>query len=204
MDCVSRIAVQATLFVSSLCCPMATGGFTVFQGDGSAWFEATPPYSEVTFADLPLNTLVTEQYANLGVHFTDTDGNWVLGPTPTYPQDQFGLNDNVSVELTFDAPMWSFASFFPGDAKFSFFAGDVHLFTSGLLGGGGINKFAGFTTDVAFDRVLIVGGPPDVFGNPDKVFFDDFYFSSVPAPGALSWFTVMFWGSRRRRWRKFG
>jgi len=199
MGCVSRIAVHTTLLVPSLFCAMADGGFTVFQGDGAAWFQATPPFSEVTFADLPLNMLVTEQYAGLGVHFTDTDGNWVLGPTPTYPQDEFGLNGNVSVELTFDAPMWSFASFFPGKAKFAFFHGDLPMFTSELLGGSGTNFFAGFTTDLAFDRVLIVGGPPDIFGNPDKVFFDDFYFSSVPAPARLSGFSVLLLSSRRRK-----
>jgi len=200
MDCVSRIAVRATLLFPLTCCPMAAAGFTVFQGDGAAWFEATPPFSEITFADLPVNTLVTEQYASLGAYFTDTNGNWVIGYFPaTYVQDGWGLNGNSSVELTFDAPMWSFASFFPGLAKFSFFADDVHLFTSDLLGGSGTNKFAGFTTDIAFDRVFIVGGPPDIFGNPDKVFFDDFYFSSVPAPGVLCGFAVMLLGSRRRR-----
>jgi len=199
MDCVSRIAIHATLLVPSLFCAMADGGFTVFQGDGAAWCQATPPFSEITFADLPVNTLVTEQYASLGVHFTDADGNWVQGHFPaSYIQDGWGLNGNSSVELTFDAPMWSFASFFPGLGKFSFFAGDVHLFTSDLLGPGGLDNFAGFMTDVAFDRVIIVGGPPDIFGNPDKVFFDDFYFSSVPAPGVLSGVFVMLLGSRRR------
>jgi len=135
------------------------------------------------------------------VLFTDTDGNWIIGTASgTYPQDGWGLNGNAIVELTFDTPMWAFGSHFPGVAFFDFFSGDDLLFSSPLMGGSGVNFFAGFTSAIPFDRVQIYGMPPDPFGNPDKVFFDSFYFSAVPSPAGLAVLALAgLCGTRRRR-----
>ena len=60
----------------------------------------------------------------------------------------------------------------------------------------GANNFAGFTSDVSFDRVVIAAYTPQNFG----IFADNMYFSTVPAPAsaALLALSAMATGRRRR------
>ncbi|MCA9285919.1 MAG: hypothetical protein KDA22_11920 [Phycisphaerales bacterium] len=199
----SRTSRTAIVWLGAIAClaSAVNAGFVVYDEDDSGWFGAVQSYSTITFAEFPHNTQIDDEYASLGVLFTDTDGNWIIGTAPaTYPQDGMGLNGNALVELTFDQPMWAFASYFPGGAFFDFFAADQLLHSSPLMGGSGVGFFAGFTTDVAFDRIQIHGLPPDPFGNPDKVFFDSFYFAAVPSPAGLAVLALPgLRGTRRRR-----
>lgn len=185
----------------ALTCVSSTSdaAFVMFGGDGAGWFDAVPKHSTITFTEFPHNTPITNQYADLGVHFTDTDGNWTIATAPgTYPQDGMGLNGNILIELTFDQPMWAFASHFPGIAYFHFFSGEQLLFSSPLFGSG-VGIFAGFTSEVPFDRVQIHGLPPNPFGVPDKVFIDNFYFAAIPSPAGLAVMMLAGLSTTRRR-----
>jgi MYXO-CTERM domain-containing protein len=195
----STMLICSSVMACITCPSHAT--FVVYEGDGSAWFEAVPIHSTITFSEFPHNTKIDDEYASLGVTFTDTDGNWILGTggPNSFIEDGMGLNGNAVVELTFDGPMSAFASSFPGVAYFDFFAGEQLLFTAPSMGGSGVGFFAGFTSSLPFDRVRIYGEPPDPFGNPDKVFFDSFYFASVPSPGGIAIVALAGLGARRRR-----
>ena len=171
------------LAMSAHCC----AEFTVSTGNGASWLQSNPAHETIDFTEYPHNTPIREQYSNLGVHFTDTDGNWIISNAPdTYLQDGCGINGNQFLEITFDRPMVAFATYFPGFEYFTFFSGEQQLFATGAMGGGGTNRFVGFTTDVPFDRVLLHGLPPNIFGVIFQVFLDDVYFSSVPGPGGAA------------------
>jgi hypothetical protein len=201
MSFLRRAAALASMSVACITCS-SHAGFVVYEGDGSAWFEAVPIHSTITFSEFPHNTKIDDEYASLGVMFTDTDGNWILGTggPNSFIQDGMGLNGNALVELSFDGPMSAFAASFPGVAKFAFYSGQELLFTSSYFGLEPVGNFAGFATDTWFDRIQITGFPPDPFGNPDKVFFDSFHFASVPSPaGVVVLALAAACGGRRRR-----
>jgi len=181
----------------------ARAEFSVVSGSANAnqWLQSVGTYTALTFTefpDLPGSTRITEQYAPLGVHFVDTDGNWIAR-NDLYPQDGSGLAGWVSVDLRFDSPMRAFAAYYPGYSAFSFYSGSQLIFSKTNLYTGGYNIFAGFTSNVSFDRVLLYGEPPNHYGEPDPVYYDNFYFSTVPAPsGALLLIAATFGAARRR------
>lgn len=177
------LGVIAGMTISANC----LAGVTLFQGDANGWLQAVATHETIGFTEYPHNTLIGEQYSNLGVHFTDTDGNWIIAnASASYPQDGCGLNGNQFVELSFDQPMSAFAIYFPGVEFFTCFLGEREVFRSSMLGIGGPNNFAGITSDTPFDRVVLHSLPPDHFGIIHKVFLDDIYFSDVPGPsGAI-------------------
>jgi hypothetical protein len=173
-------------FVALTSAAQCRADFAVFTGTGAGWLQAVPNHQTIGFNEFPDDTLIGEQYASMGVHFTDVDGNWIIANVPgTYLQDGCGLNGNQFVELTFDTPISAFASYFPGIEFFSFFLGARKLFDSALMGGSGLNHFAGFTTDTPFDRVVLHSLPPNSFGVIHKVFLDDIYFGSIPSPAGF-------------------
>jgi hypothetical protein len=76
--------------------------------------------------------------------------------------------------------MHAFAAYFPGDARFEFYAGSTLLYAQTRVGD--INSFAGFTSTESFDRVMLRANEPTNFG----LFVDNVYFSTVPSPAALA------------------
>ncbi len=167
--------------------PHALAGVVVYaNADEAEWFAATPGHSTITFAELPHYTLVSDQYAELGVLFTDPFPNLILGPFPdSFLQDGWGLSGSIAVHLEFAETMVAFAAHFPGFAVFKFFRDGEMVFQSPLMGGGGLDWFAGFSVTGGFDRLEITGKPPLFPDLIDVVNFDNFYFKAIPAPGAV-------------------
>ncbi len=160
-------------------------GLPELAGDGSAWFQAVQSWTPLTFKGFAPGTQIVNQYAPLGVHFTDGEQNWVDDYTTiNYPQDGWGLRGGVLVEIAFDSPTLAFAAHYTGKMAFDFYSGETLLHHSPFVGSGGPNHFTGFTTDVQFDRVRMYGPPEPPPFPPIKVYVDNFYFSTVPAPGS--------------------
>lgn len=177
----------------------AAAGFTEFLGapGASSWFASAPGSEAVTFAGFAEGTLITNQYASQGVvlSFPGGAGNATQNSQFMYPQDGWGIVGNGAITASFTAPMRAFAMYFPGDARFTFYSNTTVLHFAQFRSSG-TNNFAGFTSDVAFDRVVISANAPTNFG----IFVDNMYFSAVPAPAsaALLVLSVMFAPRRRQ------
>lgn len=177
----------------------ALAGFTVFEQNYTGWKNAAGVLSTITFAEVPADTYITDQYASLGVLFTssDPDATYPYGPT-TFLQDGWGLDGDLQVELTFSQPINAIGWHFPGDKAVKFYSGstlvwsDVHIGQSGQL-----DNFTGFIGDVTFDRVQMTGIEP----NNSYVAIDNIYFSTIPGPAGLALGAVAFACGRGRRRR---
>jgi hypothetical protein len=145
----------------------------------SLWQTAAGSYTTIHFTELPNGTLVTNQYANLGVTFTDGSDYILVQPT-TFLNDGAGLNGAFdSVSLAFASPMQSIAIDFPGSAEIDLYSQGQLIYASTDFGGSGLGHFAGLISDLSFDAARI-------FDPEGGVFIDDLHFGPpIPGPGAL-------------------
>jgi hypothetical protein len=159
--------------------------FTVFNGPGSydAWSAASGPFTTIDFTGYPQGTLITDQYEEQGILFESSDADIVWFSSIGFPQDGVGINGLVEVEMTFSDPIFSFGMHHPGLRFVLAYNGDTLLWTSPLLGGGGVGFFSGFTSTGPVDRVLVLSGSsaPVV-----SVHVDNIYFSTVPGPSGAA------------------
>ena len=172
----------------------ATASVQMFIQNFSGWQQAAGSYSTVDFTGFPSNTFITEQYASLGVHFTNIGPN-VVQPLAweLFPQDGHGIDGNNGIILAFDEPIHSIGQHGPGAWRFRLYSGGQQIFVSSWWGGA-TNGYSGLYSDIAFDGVYIESP------NANDVYSDNIYFSTIPAPGAVA----VFVGSgliRRRRKR---
>jgi MYXO-CTERM domain-containing protein len=167
----------------------------------ASWSAEAEPFTTITFGEIPLFSTVTDQYASLGVLFTDIAPNKTDGfDTIVFPEDGYGLKGYPIIELTLLSPATGIAAHFPGGIRFRLFSGDVMIFESPYLGGSGYGFFGGVVSDLSFDRVQIVD---QISSTPDPAMaVDNLYisFAPVPAPGAaVALLGVALLGGRRRR-----
>ena len=164
----------ATVTVLVLACTgtASAGATNYFSLD--SWVAASGPYSSIDFTALPQGTLVTDQYEQLGVNFTDPDGGWVYF-TSSFTSDGVGIFGYSMTELTFDTPQHAIGAEALGVWSYRLYSGDTLLFTSQLFSNQ-INYFEGLTFTSGFDRVQIVNALTGVGA------IDNIYFSTVPAP----------------------
>jgi hypothetical protein len=148
-----------------------------------AWHSAVGSFTTIGFDEVAQGTIITEQYADLGVHFTDgTDV--AIGPgCETFPQDCWGLKGHIfalpdEIHLTFDTPQKWIGIHFPGGANIELYRNGEHIYSSTILGTFEIDNFGGLVSTIGFDEAVIWDSADGV------VFIDDLHFG-VPAPSAL-------------------
>ncbi|MFO0961413.1 MAG: hypothetical protein U0625_00750 [Phycisphaerales bacterium] len=201
----NRVFRWVSVVVSACLAGQSLAGFTVVTGAANAnqWFGGAGAYTSITFSEFPSGTLVTEQYAAMGVHFVDPAGSWIQA-TQGFLQDGWGLHGLSSIDMRFDTPVCGLAVHYPGEVKAEFYSGDALVFSWQQWGGGEQSKFVGAFGDVAFDRVVFKSAlvaPP--WMPPYSVNFDNLYFSTVPTPGAaLGVLGLLPIAERRRRNRR--
>ncbi len=158
--------------------------------DREEWFSLVGPVITVDFTGFAPGTFITDQYADLGILFTD--GNDFIHMSGSHVNDGWGLGGNEAIHLSFLTPQAWIAVDFPGAVKFELFSGGDFIYASSNFGGGGVGLFAGLLSTDLFDAALIYD-----WGD-DQVFIDDLHFG-VPAPGALWLLAVAALLRRRRR-----
>lgn len=185
----SKIRWASVVAASCLAAP-ALGGFSVVTGAANAgeWFGSAGAYTSISFSEFSEGTFINEQYSSLGIHFADPVGNLIFGPDPTLlPQDGWGLKGLLSIDMRFDTPMRGLAVYYPAVVKAQFYLGDQLVYSWLHYEHGGSNKFAGFMSDVSFDRVVFKNAlNPPPWGDPYPLTLDNLYFTPVPAPGAAA------------------
>lgn len=182
------------LVLAALACPAlpAHAGVTEFS-DRAEWEAAVGAFTTIDFTGFPAFTIITDQYQDLGVTFTD--GNDVTFFTPSFVNDNWGLDGNGDIHLSFDRPQVWIGVDFPGVVRVLLFSGGelIHFSSFFSAGPDGVGGFAGLVSTELFDAAVIL----DPFD--DAVFIDDLHFG-VPAPPSLALLALgAAWFGRRRR-----
>jgi hypothetical protein len=156
----------------------------------NAWQTAAGAFTTITFQEVPVGTVVTNQYASLGIQFTPGQ----VAESSIYVNDNVGLANGVPISFTFDQPRQSVAFDYPGSLQIKLFSNGELIYNSGIFGVGGTGFFAGIVSTQSFDTVMFSHG----FGPPADV--DDLHFGApVPAPAsALLLLGLVALGRRRR------
>ncbi len=180
-----RYSPLPAALVAASCNATSFGGFTtVADAENSGqWFAGAGDFTTIPFTGLPTFTLVQEQYASFGIHFSLMLGANAIRHNPSlYWQDEWGLGSSSNIVMQFDMPMRGFAAYHWGGVSWKFYSGTTLVYSTDELSGSTqlANRFSGFFGGVTFDRVRGWYGSPtpemDHFG------FDNIYFSTVPAP----------------------
>ena len=188
----STIHLIATLGLW-ICCE-APAGVVEFHDKGD-WINAVGPFTTIGFEGFPPGTIITDQWADLGVVFAD--GNDTIKPFDpiTFPEDGWGLDGNGNIVLEFAELMAWIASDFPGNLRIDLYSDGQLFYTSGPFGVGGIGNFGGLVSDQLFDMAVLMDVPA---GNQAEI--DDLHFGPpIPGPGAIGVLAVALLPSRRRR-----
>ncbi len=183
----NTIGLFATALLTSLSVSSAYGGVAEFT-DKDAWIAAVGQFTTIDFTGFPVGTFITDQYADLGVLFTDgSDSIVAIGAFP----DGFGLDGNPSMHLSFDSPQLWLAVDHPGSVQIDLFSGG-NLFHSAVFFHAGHGFFSGVLSAELFDSVVI--SDPAV----GDVFIDDLHFG-VPSRGVIAFLALGGLHHRRRR-----
>ncbi|MCH8153145.1 MAG: hypothetical protein IH830_12340 [Planctomycetes bacterium] len=160
--------------------------------DREEWFSLVGPVITLDFTGFAPGTFITDQYADLGVLFTD--GNDSIFPSePAFPNDGWGLDGNGNISVAFDSPQAWIGLDFPGFLSIELYSEGRLFFTSNLSGGAGVGNFLGLISSQLFDAAVVVEGAPGF-----EAEIDDLHFG-VPAPGALWLLGLSALRPRRRR-----
>jgi len=164
--------------------------------DAASWQSAVGSFTTIGFDDFTESTLVTEQYASLGVHFIGGNDVAFFGPN-IFPNDRWGLKGHIvppgDIHIIFDNPQLWLATDYPGEVRYDLYFHGEHIAQSDTLGGaGGAGNFWGIVSTRFFDEVII-SDPADAV-----VAIDDLHFG-VPGPGALGLLALAAVMRRRRR-----
>ncbi len=155
----------------------ALGGFVEEFTDKDEWIAAVGDFTTIGFTGFPVGTFITDQYADLGILFTD--GNDSISPFDpiTYPEDGWGLDGNGNISVAFDTPQAWIGVDYPGFLSIELYSEGRLFFTSNLWGGG-VGNFLGLVSSELFDAAVLVESAPG-----SEAAIDDLHFG-VPAPGA--------------------
>ena len=157
----------------------------------SAWVEAVGSFETIPFTGFPDGTFITDQYADLGILFTD--GNDSIAFAGSFINDGVGLDGNGDISVAFDTPQAWIGVDFPGLLSIELFSGGRLFYTSSIAGGGGTGFFFGLISSDLFNAAVVAEPAPGL-----EAEIDDLHFG-VPAPGAIWLLALAGLLPRRRR-----
>jgi hypothetical protein len=183
----------------ALCTESVAASVTVFTNP-QQWHAAAGPHTALTFVEHRSFTTITNQYANLGVTFTD--GNDFVFVTPSFPSDNHGLmsidgSGNLgTIHISFDAPQFWFALDFTGNMRVQLYSRSQLVFETNTYSAG-FTPFVGLVSSDSFDGAIVFDPDDDI------ITVDNIYVGPpIPAPGALALLNIgalALTGKRRRR-----
>ena len=121
--------------------------------DKEEWIKAVGEFTTVDFTGFDVGTFITDQYADLGILFTD--GNDSIQHTASYVNDGAGLDGNGNIRVTFDTPQLWIGVDFPGYLDIELYYQGKLLHT-GIFGFGGHGNFGGILSDQPFDAAVLI------------------------------------------------
>ncbi|MBL9140949.1 MAG: hypothetical protein JNK53_03700, partial [Phycisphaerae bacterium] len=182
---------------------------------------AGPDITTVTFDGFENFTVITDQYLDQGIVFTQpgftayepgySSGGWLVTHVGSHPPGVIYPEDGT--RATFTTPMRSIALnhfAFSGSLQVTLFSGGEAFWTGAIgpnFSARGMEnpwEFAGLVSDQPFDGVWLCAAPHTGFpGNLPSysILIDTLSFSTVPTPGALIAMAPLAFGLTRRRSR---
>jgi hypothetical protein len=136
--------------------------------DANAWAEAVGSFNTIDFTGFPDSTLISNQFAELGVLFTDANEFTVCCSEVQFPNDGEGLDVNNNLHLSFLTPQSAIAADFHPVLRIQLFCGGSLVYTSSEFVDSIHGTFAGVVTDEFFDSAMMVTSAIDDlhFGGP--------------------------------------
>ena len=183
-----HLAAACVFCAIPLALPVSAG--VIEFTDKDEWIDAVGQFTTIDFTGFPEGTFITDQYADLGVLFTD--GNDTISVNDGFLNDGSGLRGSDTITIAFDSPQAYIAVDYPGGMKIELFSQGRLIYTSSDFGLGGAGNFAGLLSTDLFDGALLYDW---IAGS---VFIDDLHFG-VPASGALPLLALGALTQRRRR-----
>ena len=159
--------------LTSLAVGSAHGGVIEFI-EKEEWIAAVGGFTTIDFTGFEDGEFITEQYADLGVHFDGTD---LFFFNPSFVNDSWGVNGNGSAYVSFDTPQAYIGFDYPGFLRIDLYSEGRLFFQSEILPGGGLGNFKGLVSTELFDAVRLV----DPTGVAE---IDDMHFG-IPGPSGL-------------------
>ena len=159
--------------------------------DKDEWIDAVGEFTTIGFTEFPNGTFVTDQYADLGILFTDGNDIIVCCGKETFPEDGAGLDGNGDIAVAFDTPQLWIGADFPGLLRIELYQDGRLFYVSDDYGQNPVGNFVGLLSNEPFDAALLI----DAAGEAE---IDDLHFG-VPAPGTLPLLALGALGTRRRR-----
>lgn len=139
--------------------------------DKGVWAAAVGEFSTVDFVGFPEDTYIVEQYAELGVVFTDGDDS--VYHNNSFPNDGVGLDGNGDITVVFaQAQSWIGVEF-PGFLRLRLYRDGKLAFISNDAGAGFTDNFLGLLSEEPFDSAVLV----DPAGEAE---IDDLHFGPPP------------------------
>lgn len=178
----TKATTRLAVFVAALVSVprLALGGLIEFE-DKAAWLAAVGSFQTVDFTEFPVNTFVTNHYANLGVLFTDGDDIISCCDDIVYPEDGAGLDGNGNITLFFDTPQAWIAADFAGRLVIELYSEAKLIYTTEIFAiGGGFGNFGGVKSTEHFDMAILMDVPAEFEAEIDNLYF------GVPSPSALA------------------
>ncbi|MCH8153298.1 MAG: hypothetical protein IH830_13110 [Planctomycetes bacterium] len=175
-------SASSTTLCAAVCLFVAGGtaspGVLEFENKDD-WLDAIGRFVTLDFTGFAPGTFITDQYAHLGVHFTDGSDTIFFSPG-AFPNDEWGLDGNGNITVAFDTPMAYIGVDFPGFLRIELFRDGKLIYTSSVFFGDPVGNFAGLLSTKLFDMAVLMDVPP-----PDEAEIDDLHFGPPDCPADL-------------------
>jgi hypothetical protein len=160
------------------------------------WQNSVQGFTEVTFQEFVNGTVITDDYASLGINFTDGD-DFVLATSPFLDLHGLVSDDGFGnlgmIHMSFTQPQRWIAFEWLGNLQVKLFKQGQLIYTSDNFEHA-FTPFVGFILDSNFDSALAYRG------NSSVVALDNIYFGPpIPAPSALGLLVLACVRQNRRR-----
>lgn len=185
-----------------MCTGTSAGAAITYTTDPGVWTATAGgpgAVKSVDFGTIPLFQIVTEQFAGLGVHFTDGDDfrAATLG-SPSYAilvsSPHLSTPPPTSITLKFDSTQFAISFLAMNSGQPLLFYLGERLVMSYEVPTLQSPYFVGLFSDAPFDRVVV-----DHFPDANFATLTNFEFSSVPTPAPLVLLALVSHLARRRR-----
>jgi MYXO-CTERM domain-containing protein len=161
--------------------------------DRDEWEVVVGEFTTIDFTGFDQLTIITDQYADLGILFTD-GSDWIIFDGDFEDGSGLGGGFGDDIEISFDEPQYWIAIDFVGLAQFELFRDGELIYTSYVFDDNP-STFAGLFSTEPFDAVVL-DDPTAGFISIDNLYFGP----PIPAPGAFGLIGLSaFLGTRRRR-----